>query len=145
MLPKKMEQIQDIDKNPEKLADHLPPHRIKMIEEGLTIPTYKISINKKKAGKHTVEFTRDGKIFKQTMKLETLNDVEYATIMQYASIIVEAILLVVQAVGIKVQVSQGMINKVAQGTAKAVESSSLRQTAVQNLQKVFEDSSSSAQ
>ena len=140
----RLEAIQDIDKNPGELARHLPPQRIKMIKEGLTIPTYKININRREKGKPTVDFTRDGKTFKPTIELATLNDIDYAKMLQYASIIVEAVLLVLQAVGIKVEVSESVIDKVAQDTVQAVENSSLLQKAVENLQKVFEDSSSSA-
>ena len=79
----RLEQIQDIDKNPAELANHLPPRRIKMIEEGLTIPTYKININRREKEIPTVDFTRDGKTFKPTIELATLNDIDYAKMMQY--------------------------------------------------------------
>ncbi len=140
-----LEQIPGVDKNPTELEKHLPPHRIEMIKEGLTIPTYKINITKTGArGNHSVDITRDGKLFKPSRELVTLEDINWATILQYASIIVEAVLLVLSAVGIKVAVSESVIDKVAQETAEAVESSSVLQKAVQELQRVFEDSSSTA-
>ena len=142
----RLEEIQDIDKNPGELARHLPPQRIKMIEEGLTILTYKINIKKNEAGEHTIECTRNGKTLKLILPklLETAKDVAKSKYVQYASIIIEAILLLMQAAGIMIDLTDSLMDNMAQETAKTVEDSSLLQKALENLQKVFEDSSSSA-
>ncbi len=54
----------------------------------------------------------------------------------------EAVLLVLKAVGIQVTASDSVIDKGAQETVEAVESSSVLKKAVEELQRVFEDSSS---
>ena len=136
-----LEQAQHIRQNPKELERYLPESGMKMIAEGgLTIPhTYKININRREIGKPTVDFIRDGKTFKPTEELATLKDIENTKVMQYASIIIEAVLLVIEVVGIAVEVSDYVMHKVAQETAK---SSSILQQELDNLQKVFEDSSS---
>ncbi len=80
-----LEQIPGLDTNPDELGKRLPPHRIEMIKEGLTIPTYKINITKRGAGgNHSVDITRDGKPFKPSRELITLEDVDSTKVLQYA-------------------------------------------------------------
>ena len=64
-----------------------------------------------------------------------------ATWLQIASVIVEAVLLILTAVGISVDVSESVIEETAQEVASTVESSSLLQNAVKQLEKAFENGS----
>ena len=41
----RLEEIKDLDKNADELTKYLPSDRIKMIKDGLTVPTYKMEGN----------------------------------------------------------------------------------------------------
>ena len=81
----------------ERLAKHLSADRIKLIEGGLIIPTFRLNVIKQDDGKHRVDLTRGGKPFSPSNVLESSIDTDWATIMQNASIIVEAVLMVLSA------------------------------------------------
>lgn len=124
-----------------ELAKHLPEHRIQMIRKGLEIPTYRLNI-RREGSKSFVDITRNGKTFKESRQLTTTSDIDLAKVIQYASILVEAVLLVVQAVGISIEVSDSIVAKVADEVAETVQSSSLLQKAIQHLQDVWENGGS---
>ena len=86
---------QDIRKRLEK---HLPEDRIRLIEKALTIPTFRMEISKMDNGKHLVQLTREGEEFLPSRELVASADIFWATILQYASVVVEAVMLVMQAV-----------------------------------------------
>ena len=90
---------QDIRK---RLSKHLPEDRIKLIEEALSIPTFRMEITKSD-GKYWVQLTRKGEEFLPGRELATLADTEWSSIRQEASILVEAVLLATQAVSISDQ------------------------------------------
>lgn len=118
---------QDIRK---RLAKYLPEDRIKLIEEALSIPTFRMEITKKSDGKHLVQMTRKGKEFLPGKELATVADIDWTSILQEASIVVEAILLVMSAVGISVSVSESTMEATVEETARAIESSSALQRAI---------------
>lgn len=118
---------QDIRK---RLAKYLPEDRIKLIEEALSIPTFRMEIIQKSDGKYLVQMTRGGKEFLPAKELATVEDIDWASILQEASILVEAILLVMSAVGIKVSVSQSTMKATVEDTAEAIEKSSALQRAI---------------
>ena len=72
-----------------------------------------------------------------SMKLHVNTAVVNASWIQIASVIVEDILLVLSAVGIKVSVSESVLQKTAKEIVSTVESSSLLQKAVQQLEEAF--------
>lgn len=114
----------------ERLAKHLPEDRIKLIEEALSIPTFRMEVTQKSNGKYLVQLTREGKEFLPGRELATVSDINWGSILQEASILVEAILLVMSAVGIKVSVSQSTMKATIEDTAKAIENSSALQRAI---------------
>ena len=122
----------------ERLSKHLPKHRVELIQTGLQVPTYRLDISKKADGHHWVDITRDGKPFMDSIKLHTATAINKSSWIQIASIIIEAVLLVLQAVGIKVAVSEQVITRTAEEIIPVVESSSQLQKAVQALQKAAE-------
>ncbi|KAL9962281.1 hypothetical protein ACROYT_G031368 [Oculina patagonica] len=83
-----------------RLAKFLPEYRIKLIEEALSIPTFRMEITQTSDGKHWVQLTRDGKEFLPGKALAIVADTEWASFLQEASILVEAVILVMHAVGI---------------------------------------------
>ena len=108
----------------ERLAKHLPHTRIKMIEEALNIPTFHMEIAQKSDGKHSVHLTRKGAKFLSGRELATIPDTEWARFLQEASILVEAVFLVVQAVGIEISPSESTVKAVIEETMKEIENSS---------------------
>ena len=120
-----------------RLGKCLPQAHIRMVEKGLTIQTYKIGLNRRTDGHVWAEISRDGKEFMPSIKLDTLQAINTASWLQIASIIVEAVLLVLTAVGITIEVSNAVIEQVSQEVVTVVESSSLLQKAVQQLEEAF--------
>lgn len=125
----------------EHLAKHLSKQRLGLIETGLQVPTYSLNISKKADGHHWVDITRDGKEFMPSKKLTTVAAIDSTSWIQIASIIVEAVLLVLQAVGIKVAVSESAIAKTAEEIIPVIESSSQLQKAVQALKEAAQGGS----
>ena len=122
-----------------QLSKHLPETRVKAIKEGLAIPTYQMRLNKRPDGKVWADITREGKTFMPSVQLDTTSNIDIATYIQMASIIVEAVLLGMSAAGITVEVSDAVIQQTAEEGVTAVESSSVLQQAVQNLEEAFEN------
>lgn len=113
-----------------RLAKYLPEDRIKLIEGALSIPTFRVEITKKEDGKHGVQFTRDGAEFLPGKQLTTVADIESTSFIQMASILVEAVLLVMQAVGIKISPSSSTIEATVKDTVTAIKNSSKLQRAI---------------
>ena len=118
---------QDIRK---RLAKYLPEDRIQLIEEALSIPTFRMEITQKSDGKYLVQMTREGKEFLPGKELAAVDDIDSTSILQEASILVEAILLVMSAVGISVSVSKSTMKATVEETAKAIKNSSALQKAI---------------
>ena len=118
----------------ERLSKHLPKHRVDLIKTGLQVPTYQVNIAKRSDGHHWVDIVRDGKSFFESRKLNTAASINQTYWIQIASIIIEAVILVLQAVGIKVAVSKQVIQRTAEGIIPVVESSSQLQRAVEGLE-----------
>ena len=119
-----------------RLLKHLPKHRVDLIKTGLEVPTYRLDIQKThESARPQVNITRDGKPFlMESIELNSAAAFAKASWIQIASIVVEAILLVLQAVGIKVAVSKQAIAKTAEEIIPVIESSSQIQKAVQALE-----------
>ena len=114
------------------LRKHLPEDRIKMIQEGLTHLTYRLDIIKSGDGHHTVNISREGEKFVPSRNLLTVADIDWASIMQYASIVVEGVMLVLSAIGISPSPSAGTVEKATEEVAQVLKNSS-------KFQKVLED------
>lgn len=114
----------------ERLAKYLPEDRIKLIEGALSIPTFRMEMTQKSNGKYLVQLTREGKEFLPSRELTSVSDINWGSILQEASILVEAILLVMSAVGIEVSVSQSTMEATIEDTASAIENSSALQRAI---------------
>ena len=125
----------------ERLSKHLPKHRVDLIRTGLQVPTYRLDISKRDDGHHWADITRDGKPFMESKQLNTLAAINETSWSQMASIIVEAVMLVLQAVGIKVSVSEQAILKIAETIIAVIEKNSQLQEAVKALQKAVESGS----
>ena len=117
-----------------RLRKHLPEGRIELIREGLKLPTFRMDIAKKSDGKHWIELTaREGKTFKPPRQLAAASDVDWATMLQYASILVEAWMLVMSAVGVTLDPASETIERVVDDVADAIESSPELERALQEF------------
>ncbi|XP_072031124.1 uncharacterized protein [Amphiura filiformis] len=122
----------------QRLAKHLSADRIKLIRAGLSIPTFRMDVTQKDNGRYCVELTRDDKSFMSgTRVFFGTNDVDWAIQNQYASILVEAVLLVMSAVGIAPDVSEGVMEQTVKDVAEAIESSSTLKRAVDDFIKAW--------
>lgn len=118
----------------EILAKHLPKHRLELIKTGLNVPTYTLEIKQKGDAHYCVDITREGKQFMKSKELNTIAAIDETEWIQMASILVEAVLLVLQAVGIELAVSEQVIAKTTEEIIPVIESSSQLQKAIQALQ-----------
>ena len=75
----------------------------------------------------------EGEEFLPPIELVTANDVNWAKILQYAGIVIEAVMLAMQAAGIKVAVSKRTMQAAVKDTAKAIKESSVMQKAMQTF------------
>ena len=117
----------------ERLAKHLPEERLKLIEEALSIPTFRMELTQRSNGKHWVHLTRGGKEFRPGRELVTVADIKWASVLQEASILVEAVLLVMQAVGVEISPSESTLDATIKDTVEAIEKSSQLQRAIKEF------------
>ena len=127
-----------------RLRKHLPDDRVKMIQESLTHPTYRLEIVKSADGHHVVNVTRGGEEFLPPRDLLAMADIDWASIMQYASIVVEAVLLVLSAIGISVSPSAGTVEKATEEVAQVLKSSSKFEKAVEAFIDAWKSASGAA-
>ena len=116
-----------------RLRKHLPEDRVKMIQESLTHPTYRLDIVKSADGHHVVNVTRGGEEFLPPRNLLAMVDIDWASITQYASIVVEAVLLVLSAIGISVSPSAATVKKATEEVAQVLKSSLKFEKAVEDF------------
>ena len=128
--------VKNLDK-PGELAKYVSSDRCKMIEEGLTIPTYILTIEKE-GGMPCVSITRNGETFMESIKLVSSDDRERARNIQIASIVIESILLLVNVVGIHTSVSTGVLQKLATEVSVAVNRSAAILGAVGGLRRAMQ-------
>ena len=121
----------------EVMQKHLSKARIEMIANGLNLPTYRMDVTRHSDDSHWVHTTRDGEEFYKPMMLATATDINWAQVTQYASIIVEAVLLVLSAVGIKADVDKQIIAKVSEEIVPIIKADSVLMAAVKNLKEVW--------
>ena len=117
----------------ERLAKHLPRDRIKLIEKAFRIPTFRMEFTQRSNGKHWVHLTRKGEEFLPGRELALVDDTEWASFLQKASMLVEAVLFVVHVVGIELCPSDFVIKEVIKETVKAIENSPELQTAIKKF------------
>ena len=123
------------------LAKHLPQRRLELIRTGLQVQTYRLDIKQKSDGHYWVDITRDGKQFMKSKELNTVAAIDETNWIQMASIIVEAVMLVLQVVGIKVVVSEQVIAKTTEEVIPMIKSSSQLQKAIEALDRAAQSGS----
>ena len=111
------------------LTDSLPVERIQLVQEAFSIPTFDMEIIQFKRRKDgnllaRVEFTMQGEEFLPPMELVTRDDINWAKILQYASIAIEAVMFSMQAAGIAIDVRKGNMQDAVHDIAKVIKESS---------------------
>ena len=124
-----------------KLATYLPSDRVELIKNGLQIPTYRLNF-RHEGGVYYVDFTKSGEKYMESITLDTAEGFSTASAFQIASIVVEAIALIMSIVGISVPADK--IAKVAAKVTKVLSESPAVQAAIKVLQKVFSSGGSGA-
>ena len=124
-----------------KLATYLPSDRVELIKNGLQIPTYRLNF-RHEGGVYYVDFTKSGEKYMESITLDTAEGFSTASAFQIASIVVEAIALIMSIVGISVPGSADKIAAVATKVTKVLSESPAVQAAIKVLQKVFSSGSS---
>ncbi|PIK50570.1 hypothetical protein BSL78_12549 [Apostichopus japonicus] len=125
-----------------RLSKHLSDERIQLIRRGLEIPTFRLEISKREDGKHWLELTREGKQFLPSRAISTAQDADWGSVMQLASILVEAILLVMSADGISVSPSESEMEQAVNEAAQAIRANSKLQKALDDFVTAWNSSES---
>ena len=123
------------------LLKHLPKSRVVMVKKGLTIPTYKISIAKGDDGHHLCTITRGKKVFMPSRKLVTSEEVDETNMLQGASVLIEAILLVLQVAGLEIALNDKVITDTAKEVIEVIKKSTKLLEALNNLIEAHQKSS----
>ena len=99
------------------LSKRLPSNRIEMIAKGLQVVTYRLNF-RQEDGVYFADITKGGEKFMDSIRLATAEDFETATALQIASIVVEAIFLLMSLIGIIVP--EKVVADVAQKLSKTI-------------------------
>eukprot|EP00112_Aurelia_sp_Birch-Aquarium-sp1_P014699 Seg3189.1 transcript_id=Seg3189.1/GoldUCD/mRNA.D3Y31 product="hypothetical protein" protein_id=Seg3189.1/GoldUCD/D3Y31 len=119
------------------LCKHLSNDRMKILKGGLEIPTFRMSITKEGDGPHKVTMMRDNEEMFSSIFLDTAAQIDTSALMQYGSIIVEGVLLVVSAVGISLSPGKKVIAKAVKETVQVIRKSSQFRRAIQTFLKAW--------
>lgn len=127
----------------ERLAKHLPESRIKLIEEGLDVPTFRMHITKQDDGNYLATIKTEAGDLYPPRVLASAADIEWATWQQYASVVVEAVIMVLQAIGIGVSAGRHAVEDAVKETSKVIEESSKFQRNIYNFKRAWDSAGSS--
>ncbi len=123
--------------NPRQLAKHISKKKLEMVKEGLTIPTYALHI-RKLGDISFVDIVRDGEEFLKPIMLSTREDILQANELQYASIVIESIILLAQVIGIKADISSGTLQQLVKEINTVVAHTTSILAAVDSLRKAMQ-------
>ena len=123
------------------LAQHASSEQLRMIKTGLQIPSYRINFRFEK-GKYHADITKSAAKYMDSVKLDTAENFATISGLQIASIVVEAIGLVLSIIGISVP--EGKMAEVAAKMAKQLYQSPTVLKAIEVLKRVFSSAGSSS-
>ena len=116
-----------------RLKSHYSDKRLDLVKKALQVPTYQLQISKKQDGYHWVDITRSGKKFMDPVRLESTASISTTNSIQLASIVVEVVLLVLQAAGIELSVSSEVIFETAKQVVDVLDRNNDIQKALDSL------------
>lgn len=109
MIDKKT--MREVEKEMSAIIGH---ERVDLIKKSFAIETYRMKVVKKPDGQSAVQVHRKGVEFQPERMLMTINDIETASVLQWASLVVELFLFVLSCVGIGVDLSPDEMRVVVQ-------------------------------
>lgn len=127
------------------LNKHLDSERMDLIKGGLQIPTYKMDILKKVDNGTYMAYVvdPDGELMMPPTKLNSKDSLMDSEFEQYASIVIEAVMLAMSATGIKISPGKKAIAKAAKIVERKLLADSAFRQALKELKKTFSHSGSS--
>ncbi len=118
----------------EKVSKYAPSGQVEFIKKGLQIPSYRLNFRHEK-GNYYVDITKSGVKYLDSIKLDTTVNAEKISVLQIASIVVEAVALLLSIVG--VVVPEEKIAEVAAKMATAISESPAVKKAIEVLKNVW--------
>lgn len=116
-----------------------------MLKNGLSIPTFRLGIsNRLDDEKYIAAFTGNNMNYWQPRTLNSMTFIDWTTIKQFASIVVEAVMLVMSAVGISVTPGEYAIDQAVDEAAYVIQGDFALQKAIQQFVNRWNDSGSGA-
>ena len=107
------------------ISQHLPEERIDLLKNGLSISTFRLGLSKKLDDeKFIAAFTRNNLNLWQPRILSSMTSIDWTTIKQYASLVVEAVMLVMSVVGISVTPDERVIEQAVDEAAHVIQTNS---------------------
>jgi len=106
----------------------LTPIQILDIQNGLKIPTFTMKISGNKNIYHA-SFTRDGQKFRDTIALNSSEEVLAASWIQWGSIFLEVVLFIISCIGIRTSLTASQTAKIAEDASQEIASSGVLQQA----------------
>lgn len=122
---------EDVEK---EMSPIIGQDRVDLIKKAFSIETYRMKLVKKSNGQTVVQVRRGGADFRPEINLATIQDVEIADVLQWASIAVEIFMLVLSSVDIVVDLSEDAIRAITKEVEDIV-----RQPAFQRALNKFKD------
>ncbi|XP_041375119.1 uncharacterized protein LOC121387995 [Gigantopelta aegis] len=101
------------------LSEHLPSGRIDKIKEGLLVLTFEMSIVSMN-GTYYVHTQIGGEELYPPRQLRSKGDIDWAIVLQYASILIEAVMLLMSVVGIHVSINKIQMKKTTETVVNAI-------------------------
>jgi len=103
--------MREVEKEMSAIIGH---ERVDLIKKSFAIETYRMKMVKKSDGQSAVQVHRKGVEFQPERMLMTINDIETATVLQWASLVVELFFFVLSCAGIGVDLSEAEMSAVVQ-------------------------------
>jgi len=128
----------------ETLAKHLSSERVTLIKKSLEIPTFRLDIKKTDVSKHhQAFFTRNNSQILEPRNLNSTLSIDWASVKQWASIVVEAIMLVMSAAGISISPGEHAIEQAVDEVAHVIQTSSKFERALEVFKQAWDSAGGS--
>jgi predicted small integral membrane protein len=132
--------MREIEKEMSAIIGH---ERVVLIKKSFAIETYRMKVVKKSDGKSAVQVHRKGIEFQPERMLMTINDIETATVLQWASLVAELFLFLLSCAGIGVDLSEAEMRTVVQEVDVLVQEPAF-QRAVENFVEAWNEAGGGA-
>jgi predicted small integral membrane protein len=118
--------MQDVER---EMSAIISQERVDLIKKSFTIETYKMKVFEK-SGQSAVQVHRKGVEFQPERMLMSIEEIQSATELQWASLVVELFIFVLNCVGIGVDLSEDEMRTVAQEVERIVQEMQFQQAII---------------